>query len=80
MFLAAVHVHRDCASVAMAQCRFERLGKTLPQFFTNFYAINNDVDGVLGVLFQRRQRIDVIHLAVKADAHETLCPQLVDQS
>ena len=79
VLLAAVHVHRDGASVAMAQCRFERLGKTLSKFFTNFYAVNNDVDGVLGVLFQRRQRIDVMHLAVKANAHETLCPQFVDQ-
>ena len=79
MFCAAVHLDRERAAVGMAQCGLERFGKALLGVGAHLEAVDHDFDGVLDVLLEFGQRVDFVHRAVDAHAHETLRAQLVEQ-
>ena len=79
MLLAAVHVHRQRAAVSVTQRRFEGFREALSHFRAHLDAVNDHIDGVLGVLLQSGRCVDVMHRAVDAHPDEALRAQLVDQ-
>ena len=76
---AVVHVQRDGAAFCLLQRRFQRFGQTLAHVGAHLQAVDDDVDRVLDVLVQLRQRVDIHHLAVEAHAHEAARAQLGNQ-
>ena len=54
MFFAAVHFHRQCALVAVAQCGFKTFCQPLLDVSFYFHAVDDDVDVVFDVFFQLR--------------------------
>ncbi len=79
MFLAAIHFDRERAAVRMAQRGLERFGEPLFQFGAHFEPVDDHFDGVLDVLLEFRQFIDLVDFAVYPHAHEALGAQLVEQ-
>ncbi len=79
MLDAGVHFHGDGAAVAVAQRGLERFREALLEVGPDAQAIDHDFDRVLLVLGHFRQRVDLVDLAVDADAHETLGAQLGEQ-
>ena len=79
MLFAAVHLDGERAAVRVAQRRLERFGEPLLEFRPHFDAVDDDFDRVLDVLFELRQLVDFVHVAVDAHAHEPLRPQLFEE-
>ncbi len=76
---AGIHLHRHGAAVGVDQRRLEGFGQALARVGAYLEAIHHHVDGVLAVLRQLRQGVDVVHLAVHAQPHEALRAQLGEQ-
>ena len=81
---ARVHLHRERAPVGVAQRRLERLGQALREPGArrpalDLHAVDHDLDGVLAVAVQARQLVDLVDLAVDAQADEPLGAQLVEE-
>lgn len=82
MLLARVHLQREGAAVGQAQRGLEGFGQALLEFRVDLDAIDHHLDGVLVVLLQLGQRVDLVDLgfglvrraAARADAeaHEAL--------
>ena len=66
MFFAAVHFHRQCALVAVAQRGFKTFRQSLFDICFYFHAVDDDVDIVLDVFFQLRHFVKLIDFAVYA--------------
>ena len=79
VLLTRVHFDRDGAAVAVAQCGLERLRQPLLEIRPDAQPVDDDFDRVLLVLGELRDRIDLVHLAVDAHAHEALGAQLDEQ-
>ena len=79
MFLLRVHLVGDGASVGVAQCRFEGLGEALAHVVAHFQAVDDDIDGVFLRLGQLGQGVDLVDLAIHAQAGEALGAQLGEQ-
>jgi hypothetical protein len=62
----------DRAAVAVAQRGLVRLGEALLELGRHAQAIDDDLDRVLGRLRELRHRVDLVHGAVDAHAHEAL--------
>ena len=75
----AADFHDDGAAIAVPERGLERFGKALLEVLTDAKPVDDDLDGVLGVLRELRHRIDLVDLAVDAHAHEPLGPQLEDE-
>ena len=74
-----VHFDDDRAAVACAQRRLERFRQPLLQVGAQLEPVDDDLHRVLGVLRKLRHRVDLVHLAVDANAHETLGAELHDE-
>ena len=74
-----VHFDDDRASVAVAQRRLEGLGQPLLEFRAHLEPVDDDLDRVLRVLGEPRNRVDLVHLAVDANANETLRAKLDEE-
>lgn len=89
VFLVRVHLERDRAAVGQAQRGLERLGEALLHVRAHFQAVDDDVDRVLLVLLELRQRIDLVDLSdafvrgaaarAHAEAHEALRLHVLEQ-
>ena len=79
VLLARVCFHRDGAAFGMAQRRLEGFGQALLQLRPDLEPVDHHVGAVLDVLGQLGQGVDVVDLAVHAQAHETLRAQLREQ-
>ena len=75
MLLAAVRFNRNGAALGVAQRGLEGFGDALLGIGAHLEPVDHDLDGVLDVLGQLGRRVDVVHLAVDAQAHEALCAQ-----
>jgi len=79
MFFPAVHFDGERAAVGVAQRGLERFGKALLGVRPDLEAVDDDFHGVLGVLLELGQGVDLVHLAVDPQPHETLRAQFVEQ-
>ena len=79
--LSHLHLDRDRAPVGVAQRRLEGFGEALLQASSrpDLQAVDHDLDGVLLVAVELGQAVDLVHLAVDAQAHEALGAQLVEE-
>ena len=66
--LAIDNLHVDDA-LAELQRRFERIGQALLHAFAHNQAVDDDLDGVLLVLFEVNRIVDIVNFAVDAHAH-----------
>jgi hypothetical protein len=62
MLLLGVHFQRDGTAVGEAQRGFERFGEALLHVGAHFQTVDHDVDRMLVVLLQLRQRVHVVDL------------------
>ena len=76
---ATVHLQRDGAAVGVAQRGLEGFGEALAHVVAHLEAIDDDVDIVLLRLGELRQRVDLVDLAVDAQAGEALRAQLGEE-
>jgi hypothetical protein len=79
LFLFRVHLQRDGAAFGLLQRGFDRFREALAHVLAHLQAVDHDIDGVLDVLVQLRQRVDVHHLAVEPHAHEAARAQFGNQ-
>ncbi len=79
VLLAGFHFHRERTSVGMAQRGLEAFRHALLGIGADFQTVDHDLDGVLPVLVELGHRVDLVHLAVDAHAHESLCPQFAEE-
>ena len=69
----------DRAAVTFTQCRLVRLGETLLEFGADLQSIDDDVDRVLRRLRELRRVVDLVDLAVDAQADKTFRAQLDEE-
>ena len=74
VLLAAVHFHRQRATVGVAQRGLEAFGQTLLGVGTHFQTIDHHLDGVLPVFIQLGYGVDLVHRAIDPHPHEALRP------
>ena len=79
MLVAGVHLDRDRAAVPGAERRLVGFGETLLEIGLHAQPVDDDLDCVLGRLGELRHRVDLVHLAVDADADEALGAQLDEE-
>ena len=79
MFFFAVHLDRQRAAFGVTQRGLERFRQPLLGVLTHPQAVDNDIHRVLVILFQLRQIVDFVDLAIDSQTRETLCAQFVEQ-
>jgi hypothetical protein len=80
VFLLAVLLEHQCPAVGVAQRGLQRLGEALLGVGARLDAVDDDVDGVLGVLRQLRRGVELVHAAVDAHPREALRAQLFQKA
>jgi hypothetical protein len=76
MLALAVHFVGDGAAVGVAQRGLEGFGQALAHVVANLQPVDDHVDAVLVRLGELGQRVDLVDLAVDAQAGKTLRAQL----
>ena len=79
VLLLRLHLVGDGAAVGVAQRRLERFGEALAHVVAHLEAVDDDVDRVLLRLGELGQLVDLVDLAVHAQARETLRAQFGEQ-
>ncbi len=79
MLASGVHLDGDRAAVGVAQRGLVRFGEALLELRAHLQAVDDDLDRVLRRLRELRHRVDLVHLAVDAHAHEALRAQLDEE-
>jgi hypothetical protein len=74
-----IHLDRDGAAVAVAQRRLERFGKPLLELLADLEPVDHHLDGVLGRLGKLGNGVDLVHLAVDANAREAFGAELDEE-
>ena len=72
MLDVVIHLHGDTTPFGMSQGSFKTFGQTLADISPYLDAVDHDIDGVFGVLAELRQGVDVVDLAIHAQAHKAL--------
>ena len=79
MLLAAVHLQRDGAAVGVAQRGLEGFGEALAHVIAHLEPVDDDVDAVFLRLREFGQVVDLVDLAVHAQAGEPLGAQFGEE-
>ncbi len=79
MLFARIHLDREAAALGMGERGLEALGQTLALVSLDLQPIDDDIHRMLLRLGELGQRIDVMHLAIHAQAHEALRLELGKQ-
>ena len=66
MLFVGVHVQRYRPSIGMTQRDLEAFRQALARVFTDFQAIDDNIDIVLFIFIKFRQRIDFVNLTINA--------------
>ena len=79
MFFSGIHIQGNGPAIGVAQSHFKTFSQTLPCVFTNFQAVNDDINVVFFILVQFGQGINFMNLPVDAQADKALGAQFSEQ-